>query len=186
MNNLSKKIVCLLAIVSLFSFSKLQAQDKYVTDISEVYFFSSTPIEDIEAVNADLKGIIVEETSEFSFRIPIKSFVFDKSLMQEHFNENYMESDRYPNATFKGKIEGDYSLKKDGVYALEAVGDLEIHGVKNKVSLPATIVVENGFPSIQCTFKVALADYNIEVPKIVFYKIAEDIEVKVEAGLRLY
>ncbi len=183
MNQISKKLALFFAL-SIFSVLSLSAQ-KYVTDITEVHFFSSTPVEDIEAVNSDLIGAIDSETNEFAFRIPIKSFVFEKALMQEHFNENYMESDKYPNGSFKGKIEGDYDLTEDGIYALEAVGSLDIHGVSQEVSLPATIVVENGFPTIQCTFKVALVDHKIKVPKIVFYNIAENIEVKVNAGLRM-
>lgn len=171
---------------ALFSVTSIFAQDKYVTDIAEVSFFSSTPVEDIKAQNSDLKGVIDEATGEFSFRIPIKSFVFPKALMQEHFNENYMESEKYPNASFKGTIEGDYNLKEDGIYALNAVGDFEIHGVTKNMTIPATIVVENGFPSIQCKFQIALVDHKIKVPKIVFYNIAEKIDVSVDAGLRLY
>lgn len=180
------KVVTGSLLIATCSPAGLMAQDKYVTDISEVSFFSSTPIENIAAKNADLKGVLNTETDEFSFRIPITSFIFEKALMQEHFNENYMESHKFPNSTFKGKIEGNYSLSEDGIYALEAVGNLEMHGVSKRVSLPATIIVEAGMPSIQCNFEVALKDYNITVPKVVFYNIAEKIAVKVDAALRLY
>lgn len=185
MKNL-KRTLSFAFLLSFLCFGTLSAQDKYVTDISEVHFFSSTPVEDIEAENSALKGVIDTETNDFSFRIPIKSFVFEKALMQEHFNENYMESDKYPNAAFKGNIRGDYSLVENGIYAVEAIGTFEIHGVSQERSIPATIVVENGFPSIQCSFQVALVDHKIKVPKIVFYNIAEKIDVKVDAGLRLY
>jgi len=179
-----KNHILLLALL-LFS-TGLIAQSKYVIKESNVRFFSEAPMENIEATNADTKAVVDSETGEFSFRVPIKSFVFDKSLMRDHFNENYMESDKYPNGTFKGKIEGDFSMTDDGVYALEAVGTLSIHGVEKEMRIPATITVQGEDVSIDSKFIVKLVDHKIQIPKIVFYNIAEEIEVTISASLVAY
>ncbi len=159
---------------------------RYTLEDSKVHFFSSAVVEDIEAVNKDCKGVIDSKTDAFSFRIPIKSFVFPSSLMQQHFNENYMESEKYPNATFKGKIEGDYDLKKDGTYDVMAVGDLEIHGKKQPRKIHSQIIVKNGKASIKSTFNVKLEDHDVEIPSLMFQKIAEIIKVDMNSDLKLY
>jgi polyisoprenoid-binding protein YceI len=159
---------------------------RYTLEESKVHFFSSAPMENIEATNKDCKGVIDTKTNAFSFRIPIKSFVFSSSLMQQHFNENYMESEKYPNATFKGKIEGKYDLKTDGVYDVMAVGDLEIHGKKQARKIPSQIIVKKGKASIKSTFDVKLVDHDVEVPSLMFQKIAESIKVDMDSDLKLY
>lgn len=174
------------ALVLFGSHPVLFAQSKFIVEESKVHFYSSTPLEDIEANNEATSAVVDAETGAFSFRVPITSFVFKRSLMQEHFNENYLESHLYPNGTFKGKIEGDFSLTKDGVYALEAVGTLNIHGVEQMRRIPATITVERGVPTISSEFVVALEDHKIDVPKVVFYNIAENIDVDIRARLKPY
>lgn len=159
---------------------------RYTLEDSKVHFFSSAPMEDIEANNKNCKGVIDIKTNAFSFRIPIKSFVFPSSLMQQHFNENYMESEKYPNATFKGNIEGNYDLKTDGTYNVVAVGDLEIHGKKQARKIPSQIIVKNGKASIKSTFDVKLEDHDVEIPSIMFQKIAETIKVDMNSDLKLY
>ncbi len=178
-------VVFMLANVNVMA-QERAATSKYVVKTSTVKFFSSTPIEDIEATNSDLVAVVDKESDKFSFRIPIKSFKFDKSLMRQHFNENYMESDKYPHGSFKGKIEGDYSLTEDGEYDVTAIGTLNIHGVEQKRSIPSTITVEKGVASISSKFQVALVKHKIKVPKIVFYNIAENIDVNIKAALKPY
>ena len=164
--------------------SFINAQEKSQLVNSEVSFFSEAPLENIEAHNKYAKGIIDWKTNNFSFRIPIKDFVFKKSLMQEHFNENYMESDKFPNATFKGKMDGDYNLKKSGTYQVTATGEIEIHGVKQQRTIPATIEVKGKTVTVSSSFKVELEDHEIEIPTIVFSKIAEIIEVTLKGELK--
>ncbi|HEX8547381.1 MAG TPA: YceI family protein, partial [Cytophagaceae bacterium] len=149
---------------------------------SNVTFFSKAPLENIEASNKDSKGIIVAGSMTFLFKIPIKSFHFPSSLMEEHFNENYLESEKYPYATYKGKIEKDFDLSKDGVYLVDAVGDLTMHGVTKSAQFPSVITVKNGKPTIQSKFIVKLKDYNITIPSVVFNKIAEQVEVSIDAA----
>ncbi len=175
----------LIAATLLFSVMyQLNAQDRYVIAESNVHFYSYAALENIEADNSDAKAVVDASSNAFSFRIPIKSFIFDKELMQEHFNENYMESEKYPNGTFKGTIEGSYSFAEDGEYDVNAVGVLDIHGVAQKRNIPSTITVENGVATITSKFMVKLVDHNIAIPKVVFYNIAEEIEVKTSFVLK--
>ncbi|WP_291727537.1 YceI family protein [Bernardetia sp.] len=176
-------IAILFVLQSLFSTVSAQ---RYVLENSKVHFFSSAPMEDIEATNEACKGVIDTKTNSFAFRIPIKSFVFPSSLMQQHFNENYMDSEKYPNASFKGKIEGDYDLTKDGTYDVMAVGDLEIHGKKQPRKIPSQIIVQGGKASIKSTFNVKLEDHAIKIPSLMFQKIAETVKVDMNSDLKLY
>ncbi len=173
---------CMLIILLLAIFSATYAQ-KYQLKESKTTFFSTTPIEDIDAVTKETKGILDAGAKTFFFKIPIASFVFKSDLMRDHFNENYMESEKFPNATFKGTIEGNFDLTKDGSYLVSAIGDMTIHGVVKKVSIPSTISVKEGVASIDSKFKVALKDYSIDIPTVVFNKIAEVLEVKITAQL---
>lgn len=158
----------------------------YMMKDSKVSFYSDAPLEDIEATTTGTQGVINVAEKNFSFRVPIASFKFEKELMQEHFNENYMESEKFPYGTFKGAIDGKYNIKKDGDYPVMARGVLNIHGIDQKRDLPATIHVKNGEISIESKFMVRLEDHKIEIPTIVFHKIAEEVEVKVNSTLALY
>ncbi len=170
------------ALITLKFFPSI-AQEKCQLTNSELSFFSEAPLENIEAYNKDMKGIIDWKTNGFTFRIPIKSFVFQKKLMQEHFNENYMESDKFPYASFKGTMEGVYDITKNGTYSVTAKGELEIHGVKQQRIIPATIEVKDKIIKISSKFKVKLADHKIEIPTIVFNKIAEEVEVTIKSDV---
>lgn len=143
-----------------------------------VKFFSSALIEDITAENHQAKGLFNPETGEAVFLIPIADFEFNKTLMKEHFNENYMESDQYPEAYFKGSLSG-YQM---GVPRSEAVaeGEMMIHGVKKQVRIPGEIVHQNNTLLLKAVFQVVLQDYDIEIPKLMFQKIAEEVEVTIQ------
>jgi hypothetical protein len=167
----------------LFSNTSLFAQEKYKISKSEVSFFSDAPLEDIGGINKETQGIVDFTAKNFIFKIPVKSFLFDSKLMEDHFNENYMESEKFPASIFKGVIEGNYNLKKDGDYPVNAVGDLTIHGVTQKRSIPSVISVKGGVPSLKSKFNVKLVDHKIEIPTLVFEKLAETVEVKIEAFL---
>jgi len=101
--------------------------------------------------------------------------------MRDHFNENYLESKKFPYATFSGRMEGPVDFKTDGQYSVNAVGEFTIHGVTRKVSIPSIITIMKGVPTIESVFLIKLADYDIAIPKIVFNKIAEEIEVKIKS-----
>ena len=148
---------------------------RYKSSTSYIRFFSDAPLEDIEAVNEGSSSIIDATTKAIVMVVPIKSFVFEKSLMQEHFNENYLESDKYPNATFKGKIqEWDGSI---GKFSSKATGTMEIHGVTQEVTLEGELEFDGKKMNVNSTFVIKLKDYKVKIPKAVFYNIAEEVEV---------
>jgi hypothetical protein len=159
----------------------IEAQ-KQISKNGHVWFYSHTPVEDIEAHNRQVASILDTETGDISFNMLIKSFEFKIALMQEHFNENYMESTTYPKATFKGKITdlAKVDFKKDGSYMVDVMGDLTIHGVTKNISVKGTIDVKSGAISAKSKFIVSPKDYGIKIPAMVENKIAKDIEVNVD------
>lgn len=158
----------------------LFAQKPITTSTGEIEFFSSTPVEDIKAVNKKVQSALNTSNNEIAFKAPIKDFIFPKALMQEHFNENYMETEKYPNATFAGKINEKVDFSKDGTYLVTATGKLNIHNVSQDRTVNGSLIIKNGKVSLDAAFDVALADHKIEIPTIVFKKIAEKIAIKVK------
>jgi hypothetical protein len=142
-----------------------------------ITFFSSAPLEDIEAKNNQVISLLNVRNSEIAVRIPIKKFQFRNKLMQEHFNENYLESDRYPYATFKGKINEVIDFQKAGVYDVTATGVLHIHGVNQNRTLKGKLQVSDTRIILDTSFDVLLVDHKISIPRLVFNKIAEKIAV---------
>lgn len=155
---------------------------RYQSQNLRVSIFSSTPIEDIKASSKTGMGILIIEKQEIVTQVNIRSLEFDKKLMQEHFNENYMESDKFPTAKFKGIISPTIDWKKDGVYPVSVKGTLTVHGVEQQRTIPGTIEINNNQIAIKSTFKVSCASHQIKIPSLMFTKIAEVIEVKVEGN----
>lgn len=151
-----------------------------------VSFFSHGPIEDIAATSKSAQVILDAAKKDVAVRITIKAFTFEKKLMEEHFNEKYMESDKYPYATFTGKIKDTLDYKKDGVYNVNVAGKLNIHGVEKERTIPSTVTVKGGEITIDSKFMVALKDHNIEIPSLVSQNIAETVEVKINSVLSEY
>lgn len=172
-----KKILFLFLLVP----ASLFAQDKYFTKAGIASFYSSTSVEDIEATNKSVTSIMDIKTGAIEFSMAIRSFEFEKAKMEEHFNENYLESDKYPKSTFKGNITDISSVdfKKDGEYKVAVEGKLTIHNVTKEVKEKATITVKGGKISAKCDFKVKLKDYKIEDPTMIGKKIAEEISIKI-------
>jgi len=153
----------------------------YVCKNAKLTLFSSAPIEDISAETATGTSVFNAATGELGFSVSIRSFTFPKSLMQEHFNSDYMESDKFPKATFKGKIQQPVDVTKNGTFPITVTGELEVHGVKQTRTIPGTLTVNNGAVSMASEFMVKCADHNIEIPKLVFHNIAESIKMHVTA-----
>jgi hypothetical protein len=173
------------SIVFLFFILQIHAQ-KYFTRSGDITFFSKTPIENIEAVNKKGTCVLDTETGNIEWAVLIKAFQFEKALMQEHFNENYMESSVYPKSVFKGQLQ-DFSsvdLSKDGMYDLNAIGNLTIHGVTNDVVAPVKLTVKNGMIKGEAVFKIAVADYDIDVPAVVRDNVAKIVQINVNAELK--
>src|SRR5690606_28749001 len=125
-------------------------------------FFSSAPLEDIEATSTQGVSAINTTSRAIYFKVPVNTFQFRKKLMQEHFNENYLESDKFPYAEFKGKILGETDLTKDGTWPVEAEGTLLIHGVAKTYRVSGTITVAGGKTTAEAKFNVRVADHNIK------------------------
>lgn len=162
----------------------VQAQ-KYITKNGNIRFFSSTPVEDIEAHNRQVNSALDQQTGDFVFKILMKSFQFEKALMQEHFNENYVESDKFPNASFIGKVLNikDIDFAKNGSYNATVEGDLTIKGVTKKVAEKGTFEVKDGKVIGKSTFNVLLADFDIKIPNTVASNISKSIQIDVDVNL---
>lgn len=174
------KIICVLVLVGAMTL-QLSAQ-KYFTRDGKISFSSAAPLENIEAVNNKVSSILNVETGEMEFAVLIKSFHFEKALMEEHFNENYMESTKYPKAIFKGKISNlsDVNFTANGSCRVSISGDMTIHGVTKPLETSGMINVSNGDIHATSDFDITVADYNIEIPKVVRDNIAKIVQVHVE------
>lgn len=173
----------LISIAFLLATSTLATAQNFGTKTAKVLIFSSTPIEDIKAVTDKGVGILIPKSKEVVFQIPIKSFAFAKGLMQEHFNENYMESDKFPYAKFKGNIQQEIDLSKDAVFPVTVKGILNIHGVDRPRTIAGQMEIKNGAVKIATSFDVPCADHKIKIPSLVVTKVAEVIKVSVDALL---
>lgn len=180
------KIVSRILLGSLFILVQLSASaQNYSAKNVKVRLFSSTPIEDIRAVNVKAIAVLVSKTREIVVEVPIRSFEFDKKLMQEHFNENYMESDQYPTAKFKGIIDQQIDFTKDGTYNVSVTGKLTVHGVDQQRNISGKLLVNKGVLLISTAFKVACVDHKIKIPNLVITKVAEVININVDGQLNL-
>lgn len=173
--------------ILLLCFLTVKTQAEILT-IKEgnINFFSKAPLEDIKADNNSVTGLLNTSAKSVAMLVPVRKFKFDKDLMQEHFNEKYMESDKYPSASFNGNIAGDIDFTKDNTYNVTVTGKLNMHGVEKEVSVPGTIVVKGGLYTVNAVFNVKCADYKIEIPKLLFENIAEEIKVTVSAVFQPY
>ena len=172
-----KLFILLVAVFFLFS-NKGYAQ-KYYTKNGSISFFSTTNMEDIKADNNQVVSVLNVPTGELLFSLLIKSFHFPKALMEEHFNEDYLESDKYPKANFTGSFTGDFVPDKDGTYNVIAKGNLTLHNVTKPIEEPATLEVKAGRLLGKTVFKLRPEDFNISIPSIVRDKITKEITVLV-------
>jgi len=154
---------------------------KFMTKNGFISFYSHTPMEDIKADNNQVVGVLDISTGEMVFQALIKSFHFDRALMEEHFNENYMESDKIPKSVFKGKITNLASVDftKNGTYNVTVDGDLTIHDVTNKISTKGTIEVVSGGINANSKFNIVPEDYKIVIPGVVRDKFDKSLAVTV-------
>ena len=156
----------------------------FSTGAGTITFTSDAPLELIQASSNKLKGWLNPDSKQFSFTIDIKTFKGFKIYMQQkHFNENYLESDKYPQASFQGKIIEDLDLHRDGLYNIRAKGNLSIHGVTQERIIKCNLTIKNGLVSVKANFIVLLADHNIAIPKVLDQKLASNIKIEVKTDL---
>tara|TARA_B100001250_G_scaffold180543_1_gene155234 strand:+ start:456 stop:977 length:522 start_codon:yes stop_codon:yes gene_type:complete len=167
----------LIIAILFFASINLHAQ-KFLANNGQVTFFSDAPLENISAINNNVSAVFDASTNDLVFQLKVSDFIFPKALMQEHFNENYLESDIYPNATFLGKV----TENNNGRVIVK--GDLKIHGITNNITVNGEIVQNTASIIISANFTVKLEDYSIKIPTLVMYKIAEEIEITVNIELK--
>jgi polyisoprenoid-binding protein YceI len=179
-----KKLQFIILTVLLLSSTIVSAQ-KYITKTGFIRFFSHSTLEDIEATNKQVNSALDISSGDFVFKVLMKSFEFEKATMQEHFNEKYVESDKFPNANFKGVITNlkEINFNKNGTYPATISGDLTIHGVTKKVQEKGTFQVVDGKIIGQSKFKISLKDYNVVIPSAVTNNISDMIEITVDVSL---
>ena len=177
-----KKISILL--ITILSFNLTFAQ-KYMTKTGTIDFVSDAPLEKIVGVNKSTACLLDSKTGDINFVVLIKSFVFEKQLLQEHFNENYMESDKFPKSTFKGKITNlsDINFAKNGDYKAVVEGEMTIHGVTKKIKESGTITVKGNAVELKSSITAALSDYKIKIPGAVKDKLSKNILVNIKCAL---
>lgn len=173
-----------LQIILLFIYFTLIGQEEksilYKTSDGYAKLMSDAPLELISAETSKLKGILKPANQTFAFQLDVTSLKgFNSALQEEHFYENYMETEVYPTAEFSGKIIEKINFKNDGSYSVRAKGILKIHGIQQERIINCQLTIANNIITVQSEFIVNLADHNITIPKLVYQKIAEEIKVSV-------
>ena len=179
-----KKISILLIAVVCFC-TNSQAQI-YMAKNCEISFFSPTPIENITAVNKNTKPLLNTATGDLQMKIAMTAFVFEKPLMQEHFNENYVESEKYPYTIFKGKINEKIDYSEDGKYKVSATGKMTMHGVEKDKTISGILTVDMNKISLSSTFKLDFTEFGVVIPSLYSGVIPSETEVKLTALLEPY
>jgi hypothetical protein len=179
------KITMGIALLSLISINS-KAQTKFITKNGLISFYSHTSVEDIAADNNQV-ACMFSSNGDVMVSLLMKSFKFKISLMEEHFNENYAESDKYPKATFKGKVENiaDINFSANGEYKAMVKGELTIHGETKTIEVQGSVVIQDGNPRLKAMISVKPEDYKIIIPSLVREKIAETMDVKIDMPLTL-
>jgi polyisoprenoid-binding protein YceI len=185
MKNTMFKKNLIVALVFLLASTACFAQDKYFTKTGKISFFSKGQMEDIEAKNKTVTAVIDTKSGAVQFAVQMKGFEFAKQLMQQHFNENYVESDKYPKGEFKGSISNNSEIDytKDGTYNAKVKGKLTIHGVTKDVETTGKVKVDGGKLDVTSDFNILLSDYNIKIPSIVQDKLSNSIKISVDCKL---
>jgi hypothetical protein len=181
-----KNNILIFAIILLAS-TVVSAQ-KYFTRTADVKFFSEAPTENIEADNSQVTCILNTENGELAFSVQLMGFHFEKALMEEHFNENYVESHKYPKSTFKGKILDfdKIDIKKDSKHNIIVEGEMSLHGETKSIKADGELSVAGEKILLSSKFELKIEDYKIDIPTAVINKIAESIEVSMKATLTEY
>jgi polyisoprenoid-binding protein YceI len=171
----------LLFVIPLILFTQTLWAQKWGTRTGQISFFSAAKMEDITATNKKVSAVVDAAAGTVAVSLDMRDFHFRRSLMEEHFNENYVESEKFPKADFRGKIENAETVKwtVDGVYPIAVNGTLTIHGITKPAVVPLTLVIKDGKAGVSGKFPLKLSDYNVKIPTILSAKIAEVVEVNV-------
>jgi hypothetical protein len=165
--------------------ASLMAQDKFFTKSGSIQFVSKGAVETIQANHRSVTCVLDSKTGAMQYAVLMKGFEFKKALMQEHFNENYVESDKYPKAEFRGQItnNSEIAYTKDGVYNAHVKGKLTLHGQTKDVEADGKITVKGGKLLLNSEFPLLMSDYNIAIPKLVKENMSNTVTVLVNCTL---
>jgi len=176
--------ITLLLVVAMCGSFLVKAQDKYFTKTGKISFYSVAPLEDIEAHHRSVTAILDTKTGSLQFSLLINGFEFEKALMQEDFNADYLQSDKYPKAEFKGQVTNNNAISytKDGEYIAKVKGTLSIHGETKDTEASGKIILKEGKLLLNSTFNILLSDYKIPIAKLVMDKISNKVKIVVDAS----
>jgi hypothetical protein len=162
---------------------QLKAQTR-LSRSGTVSFYSNAPMENIEAHNRQVITQIDLTTGQLGFAILIKAFQFEKQLMHQHFNQDYLESQKYPKANFQGQIQNlsQIDLNRDGSYPVTVIGVLNLHGVSKKITEKGTLSIQGDQIKVNAKFSVLLADFQVKTPAILKDKIAKTVLIEVDVA----
>ncbi|MEO6001281.1 MAG: YceI family protein [Chitinophagaceae bacterium] len=177
--------ITLLLVYALSGRFIANAQDKYFTKTGKISFYSVAPLEDIEAHHRSVTAILNNKLGTLQFMLLINGFEFEKALMQEDFNEYYLESDKFPKAEFKGQITNNSAITyyKDGEYAAMVKGMLTIHGETKETEATGKIIIKEGKILLNASLNILLSDYKVTIVKLVKDKISNKVKIAVDASL---
>lgn len=180
-----QRVCTFLCLLIFFAFRPSLAQEKYFTKTGKIRFNCTGGVEKIEALNRGVTCVLDSKTGAFQFAVLLKGFEFEKALMQEHFNENYVESDQYPRSNFTGIVEnnGEVNYTRTGTYPVVVKGKLTLHGVTRDVSASGKLTIADNKVLATSEFKVLLEDYGIHIPSVVRDKIAKEAVVNVDCTM---
>lgn len=175
----------ILTLLMALSTTLCLAQTRYFTRTGTIGFFSKAALEDIEAKNKTVTAVLDSKTGAFQFSVQMKAFEFEKELMQQHFNDSYVESDKYPKSEFKGTVTNNSAVDyaKDGTYPVKVKGKLTIHGVTRDVQTGGTVKVSGGKVATASSFTILLSDYKVSIPAVTKDKISNSITISVDCKL---
>lgn len=174
------------ALLAFTTASQLQAQTVYTSDSSLVKFLSETPIENIKAINHASTAMIDMASRSVKIQVPVAAFRFDNRMMQDHFQDGYLEPKKFPFATFRGKLTDSLDLSIDTVYQVEATGMLNVHGVDRVHTFSGTLVCKDSVAQLNSEFQLVLADHEIKIPGAVFDSVAKHVKVDVYFRLKVF
>ncbi len=170
----------LLSIILTLLSLTVYKPDIYISNDGKLTFYSYAPVEDIFATTEKVGSALNIKTGKIVFKIPINTFQFKNKLMQEHFNENYLESEKYPFGTFIGQVIGPIDASATGAVAYNIEGELKIHGVSQQRKIHGTLEFIDGKIIGHSEFKIKVVDHKIKIPQVIFYNIAEEIMIKLD------
>ncbi|MCX7729418.1 MAG: YceI family protein [Bacteroidia bacterium] len=182
MKKINFVILTLIISFQFFSQSIYVAKEKGTT----ITFYSDAPLEKIEAKNTSASPVFNAATGEFQIRVPMQAFIFKNDLMKEHFNENYVESDKFPHCTFKGKLDTLKSFEDGKEIPVSMSGKMDLHGVIKDIRIKGTIKKSGSDLIFNSVFYIKPADYNIKIPTMLTEKIAEEVKVTFNSTLIPY